>query len=639
MLILVVLRKRIFSVCLLTVLALAGRASAATWTGAAPGDSWCTPENWDTNAVPAPNEIARINPPPEFGPIVDCDIEVGAIEGPKWSSDSNQVMDILGGTIVINGNWRFANGGKGTATVNIGGNPHITINGTWRACDTIADLAVINIFDGTISCAAFGIRDDGGGELNMSAGTLDVAGDFSLFARGGKPIACNMTGGSIYVGGTLKAPGHANGADKVTINLNGGTVRCAAFTHTDVPYSMNITDGTLIIAGDVRDQITTDVNAGYITAYAGAAVVAVEYDSLEQQTTVSAVSGVSFQAAASAGPETVTPAVITVILHNPPVGQTVRVDYAVTGGTATGGGVDYTLNPGTLIFPPGVTSRTIEIDIVDDGSGEADETVVVTLSNPVNINLGAITQHTYTILDMSPTVAFDAPTAEGREDFSPARIPVSLSWVWTETVTVDYNATGGTADPKEDYSLSYGTLVFEPGDVTRYINVTIVEDELDEDPDETVEITLSNPTGAKLGANTLHTFTIFPPAVWLCPDGDLDGDCDVDFDDLRTFGQQWLDPPGGCSGFDCADLDGLNGVDMSDFALLAGNWEEEAWPLVINEFMASNASTIADPQGDFDDWMEIYNGSPIDINVGGMWLADSSNWWQAGRLPGDLGRF
>ena len=58
-----------------------------------------------------------------------------------------------------------------------------------------------------------------------------------------------------------------------------------------------------------------------------------------------------------------------------------------------------------------------------------------------------------------------------------------------------------------------------------------------------------------------------------CPVGDLDGDCTVDWEDMRLFAEQWLDPAG-CSAHpnDCADLHGVNGVDMGDFALLAENW-------------------------------------------------------------------
>lgn len=44
--------------------------------------------------------------------------------------------------------------------------------------------------------------------------------------------------------------------------------------------------------------------------------------------------------------------------------------------------------------------------------------------------------------------------------------------------------------------------------------------------------------------------------------------------------------------------------------------------LVINEFMASNSSTIADPQGDYDDWVEIYNHSDAPMDLAGMYLTD-----------------
>jgi len=45
-------------------------------------------------------------------------------------------------------------------------------------------------------------------------------------------------------------------------------------------------------------------------------------------------------------------------------------------------------------------------------------------------------------------------------------------------------------------------------------------------------------------------------------------------------------------------------------------------PIVINEFMASNNNTISDPQGQYDDWIEIYNYSPNPENIGGIYLTD-----------------
>ncbi|MHC4666658.1 MAG: Calx-beta domain-containing protein, partial [Planctomycetota bacterium] len=323
---------------------------------------------------------------------------------------------------------------------------------------------------------------------------------------------------------------------------------------------------------------------------------------------------VEFSAPTSSALETVSPATLEVILFNPPESNTVAVEYAVTGGTAEGNGVDYNLPAGTLTFTPGgATTKTIDINVIDDGADEEDESIQVTLSNPTNAALGAITQHTYTIIDPRPFVGFDAAAGSGKEIFSPVDVAVSLSWVFPETVTVDYNVTGGTAADGVDYNLPAGTLQFDPCDVTMYISFTIANDGLDEFPDETIVITLSNPGNSKFGANTQHTFTILPPPVRTCPEGDVDGTGSVDFNDLVPFVEHWLEPSGGCPDFNCADIDGTNGVDMYDLALLAGNLGETAWTIVINEFMASNDSNIADPQDEYDDWIELYNGCGVAV--------------------------
>ena len=53
--------------------------------------------------------------------------------------------------------------------------------------------------------------------------------------------------------------------------------------------------------------------------------------------------------------------------------------------------------------------------------------------------------------------------------------------------------------------------------------------------------------------------------------------------------------------------------------------------IVINEFMASNSSIESDPQGHYDDWIELYNTDSVSVNIGGMYLTDnllSPNEWQ-----------
>src|SRR5436190_7424460 len=49
--------------------------------------------------------------------------------------------------------------------------------------------------------------------------------------------------------------------------------------------------------------------------------------------------------------------------------------------------------------------------------------------------------------------------------------------------------------------------------------------------------------------------------------------------------------------------------------------------VLITEFMASNNKTLADEDGDFPDWIEIYNAGTNTVNLNGWKLADSNTRW------------
>jgi len=117
---------------------------------------------------------------------------------------------------------------------------------------------------------------------------------------------------------------------------------------------------------------------------------------------------------------------------------------------------------------------------------------------------------------------------------------------------------------------------------------------------------------------------------------DINGDGNVDIYDLDLFSKQWLDEPP-CQTYpeECADLDEENdNVDVEDFTYLADHWglKGAVVTLVINEFMASNDEAYTDPQGEYDDWIEIYNASDVTIDIGGMYLEDENNRWM---IPDD----
>ena len=45
-------------------------------------------------------------------------------------------------------------------------------------------------------------------------------------------------------------------------------------------------------------------------------------------------------------------------------------------------------------------------------------------------------------------------------------------------------------------------------------------------------------------------------------------------------------------------------------------------PVVINEVLASNSRFMADPQGQYDDWIELHNRGDAPVDLGGMYLTD-----------------
>ena len=131
---------------------------------------------------------------------------------------------------------------------------------------------------------------------------------------------------------------------------------------------------------------------------------------------VDPVPTVGFDSATSSGGEGISPVTIGVSLTADAVDHTVTVDYTVTGGTADGGGVDFTLASGILTFAPSVTSASFTITIVNDIVTETAETIIITLSNPLalaDVSLGSTTVHTYTILDDDEVDDDDPPPSSG----------------------------------------------------------------------------------------------------------------------------------------------------------------------------------------------------------------------------------
>jgi RHS repeat-associated protein len=112
----------------------------------------------------------------------------------------------------------------------------------------------------------------------------------------------------------------------------------------------------------------------------------------------------------------------------------------------------------------------------------------------------------------------DAAVPEGHEGTTAAVVTLTLSYAWSQPVTVDYITEDGTAVAGCDYRTAFGTVTFAPGETTAEVLVPIAG-ELAPEEDETVRILVGNVSQATL-ARTEATLTILnddaanaPPSV------------------------------------------------------------------------------------------------------------------------------
>ena len=75
---------------------------------------------------------------------------------------------------------------------------------------------------------------------------------------------------------------------------------------------------------------------------------------------------------------------------------------------------------------------------------------------------------------------------------------------------------------------------------------------------------------------------------------------------------------------------------LAMFAFHAGAvsaFSPDSGPVIITEFMASNEITLADEDGNYPDWVELYNSGATEIDLDGYYLTDDSDDLSQWRLP------
>ena len=199
----------------------------------------------------------------------------------------------------------------------------------------------------------------------------------------------------------------------------------------------------------------------------------------------------------------------TVTLDQPTT-ATVAVNYNTGDGTATSG-ADYTANSGTLTFAPGVTTRTVTIDITDDAIFEGSENFSVLLSGAVNASIADGSGVATITDDDTPTMAVSSPSI-GEGSF--AVFTVSLSNASTTDVTFNPTLASGSATVGTDTSTALeffngtawvavpvGGVTLAAGTTSVQVRVATTDDfALEGDEDFTLTATVTAGTTANASA-------------------------------------------------------------------------------------------------------------------------------------------
>ena len=112
-------------------------------------------------------------------------------------------------------------------------------------------------------------------------------------------------------------------------------------------------------------------------------------------------------------------------------------------------------------------------------------------------------------------VSFAAAAYATSETEGRVRLTVSRTEA-AQPAAVDYATADGTATQRSDYAAAFGTLRFAAGEASKSFDVFVTRDALAE-PAETFTVTLSNPSGATLGAQPSAIVTVGPSAAGANP--------------------------------------------------------------------------------------------------------------------------
>jgi hypothetical protein len=231
--------------------------------------------------------------------------------------------------------------------------------------------------------------------------------------------------------------------------------------------------------------------------------------------------------------------------------ESIGVTFFVLSDGLAEANLDFAPTSGYILFEPGETEKTIEIPILPDQLFEPDETFSVIFSEPPSNARVGIDKVTVTIVNLPiwPTISFVEPyvelfeeendtTATLRVELTGPDMPIPISINYNTDILASFAATPGV-----DFEAVSGTLIFEPnGEKIKTIEIPILSDGEDGEPDELIAVMLSSPTNANVtGAIAVVAIADpfsekFPPATpELLPPGGGTVEGEVDSNEMACF--------------------------------------------------------------------------------------------------------
>jgi len=353
-----------------------------------------------------------------------------------------------------------------------------------------------------VTVAVSGGPNDG----RQTSTSFDPAGNRTNYSIGGAPVAnFSIADVTVTEGGTATLTVSRTGATSGAATVNYGTSNGSAAAPGDytaasgtLSFAAGETSKTISIA-TISDGANEGVetfgvalsspSAGNGISYVNAVVAIIDVPKIS-------ISGTSVVEGGAAS-LTVTRTGFASAAFN--------VSYSTVNGTAISPD-DFTATTGTLSFLSGETSKTISVPTANDTVYEGPEAFTVVLSGPTGGAVIDTGTGTVSLGDNDAPPSFAVSGASATEG-SNIVLTVTKSGSTQISHSVNYGTANGTAAAPGDYGASSGTLTFLPGETSKTITISTVDDGTYETA-ETFSLNLSGATGGATISTPTGTGTI-----------------------------------------------------------------------------------------------------------------------------------